>query len=98
MLGIPTYIDWIDGEIVMDSRDVAKRMGITHKQMLYRIRKYRVSIQQNFGQYREAKEKSPRGGRNFKYFKLTKQQVAILILFSNKEELKKELAECVFSQ
>lgn len=73
-----------DGELVVDSRIVAERLGIEHRSFLETIDTYETQIQEAFGvlRFETAKPQGGLGGRPGRYFLLTEDQATFLMTLS----------------
>lgn len=73
-----------EGELVVDSRLVAERLGIEHESFLRTIDTYQNDIEQAFGVFRFqfGKPQSGSGGRPPRYVFLTEDQATVLMTFS----------------
>ncbi|MGD1852693.1 MAG: Rha family transcriptional regulator [Leptolyngbyaceae cyanobacterium] len=71
------------GELVVDSRLIAERLGIEHKNFLENIERYKNDITQAFGlpllKTEAVKKKGYRGVKHLKYYLLTENQIKFLI-------------------
>jgi hypothetical protein len=73
-----------DGELVVDSRLIAERLGIEHRSFLENIDTYQTQIEQAFGvlRFQTAKPISPSGGRPARYALLNEDQATFLMTLS----------------
>lgn len=79
------HIENINSQLVVDSRLVAKELGITHKAFSETIRKYTTEIEQDFGQLpiQTAVVKGNNGGGNpEKFYYLNEDQATYLMTLS----------------
>jgi hypothetical protein len=73
-----------DGELVVDSRLIAERLGIEHRSFLETVENYRTQVEQAFGvlRFETAKPTSPQGGRPATYILLNEDQATFLMTLS----------------
>lgn len=78
-----SVFEW-EGELVVDSRIVADRLGIEHRNLLETIDNYQTRMEQAFGvlRFETAKPTSPQGGRPGRYALLTEDQATFLMTLS----------------
>ena len=83
-----------EGTLVVDSRLIAERLGIKHKNLLETVYKYQSQIEQRFGQLRfETEAVRNRAGavNEVKFSLLTEAQATALMTFSRNTE---QVVEC----
>lgn len=79
-----------DGVLVVDSRLIAQRLGIQHKNFVATIEKYRTLIEQRFGQVAfetETVTNTVGAVNEIKYYWLTEPQATILMTFSKNTDI-----------
>ena len=83
------------GELVVDSRLIAERLGIEHRSFVRTTKKYQAHIEKRFGQVRfeitPTKKDGSVGGDHPVYALLTEPQATVLMSFSKNTE---EVIEC----
>lgn len=83
-----------NGNLVVDSRLIADRLGIDHKNFLETVKKYQAQIEQRFGQFAfetETVENSVGAVNQVKFALLTEPQATTLMTFSRNTE---QVVEC----
>lgn len=73
-----------NGELVVDSRLVAEKLGIEHESFVRTIRKYQTRIEQQFGllRFEIGVKKGDRGGERPQYVLLNESQATVLMTLS----------------
>ena len=85
----PINLNIEDGKVVVDSRLIARELGIKHKNFLATIDKYREEIEEDWGQFAfktETVTNSVGASNTAKYALLTEPQATLLMTYSKNTE------------